>query len=134
MKCTAYNWPFKWFGFWNEYGDNYLSCPSITDFIDEQVNNRYEKEQLIAYLKNGIVLVASSRAAFPSPIDREIGFGSVSIRTDGKWLWLDTICNLIEQHSVIVPEAFYADVVSNQFIIPEVSDQQMEQLNWPEFK
>jgi hypothetical protein len=51
--------------------------------------------------------------------------------TDGKWIWLDDIVDYIEQHGLAIPDVWYKEIGKNNFNIPEVSDDQLEMLEWP---
>lgn len=131
MNYDIKNWPFRWFGFWKEYGIEYLNYPPIASFIDEGINKSYRKTELLEYLRNGAVLTTTSQFPFPSPINGKRSHGTLSIRTDGRWLWLDSICELIEYHHLAIPEAFYKQIVDNDFSIPEIIEAQFEELEWP---
>lgn len=125
------NWPFKWFGVWKEYGTNYQSYPSIKTFVNEEINNSYDKDLLCGYLKNGIVLTSTSRKNFPSPFNREVVMGSISFRTDGTWIWLDNIVDFIQSNNLIIPQNWLAFIRQNNFTIPEIPDKQLKNLEWP---
>lgn len=131
MELNNYNWPLKEYGFWKEYGRGYAHYPSIFNFIDVNINQSYEKDKLLAYLRNGRVIAVTSLNTFPSPINGEIKFGSAVIRTDGKWIWFDPVCDLIEHHNVILPVDFYNDIITNNFILPDISDELIEKLYPP---
>ncbi|WP_313611878.1 hypothetical protein [Chryseobacterium arthrosphaerae] len=85
MKKDMYNWPHRWFGFWKEYGEEYVNFPSIKSFINEAINQNYEKEKLLNYLKNVDVVAVTSKSSFPDPFTFTLGKGEISIKTDGKW-------------------------------------------------
>lgn len=132
MNYNIENWPFRWFGFWREYGIDYVNYPSIVDFIDFDLNQKCDINRMILYLRSGRVLASTSMSSFPSPISGEFGRGTGSIRTDGKWLWFDAVCDLIENNGVVIPMMFYLDIVKNDFIIPEISDGDIDKLEWPQ--
>ncbi|MCS3533036.1 hypothetical protein [Chryseobacterium sp. JUb7] len=111
------NWPYKWFGFWKEYGEDYNNFPTITSFINNEINSNYQKVALLNYLKNGHIVASTSRSAFQNPFTSIIESGEISIRTDGKWIWLDNICEFIEHNDLVLPSNFYEDIKKNNFII-----------------
>lgn len=125
------NWPYKWFGFWKEYGEDYNNFPSIISFISNEINNNYPKFQLLDYLKNGHVITSTSRSAFQNPFTSQIESGAISIRTDGKWIWLDNICDFIEHNNLVIPFSFYENIKKNNFIIPKENSFNLEDLEWP---
>lgn len=127
------NWPFKWFGYWKEYGFNYYNYPSIQNFIKPQINKTYDKDKLLYYLDSGIEIASTSKSSFPSPIDGNIEIGSLSLRTDGEWLWLENISDLIKSFDVVIPIAFYENIQKNRFRIPRVTEKQKKKLEYPLF-
>jgi hypothetical protein len=129
MIYNSKNWPFKWFGFWKEYGLEYCNYPSIVDFKDEDINKSYRKDKLLKYISEGTVVVSTSQLGFPSPITGELKNGTVSFRTDGQWLWLDNIYHLIESSDLIIPEVWYSEIESKDFLLPKMI--QTENLEWP---
>jgi hypothetical protein len=124
MKFNRTNWPYKWFGFWKEYGEGLENQPSAKDFVDETVNKSYEKEKLIEYLGGCEAGIATSLIAFPSPFDGEIitstpwGGGTLAVRTDGNWVWYDNIGYFIEHNNLVLPDDFYKEIVKRNFLIP----------------
>ncbi|WP_185290626.1 hypothetical protein [Chryseobacterium lactis] len=131
MKEKSNKWPYKWFGFWKEYGEEYIKYPSIKYFINEEINKTYEKEKLLNYLNKGLVITVTSKSSFPDPFTSVLGKGEISIKTDGKWLWLENIYDFIEFNNLIIPSAFYKDIQDNNFILPEIEIVNFEALEWP---
>ncbi|WP_212006473.1 hypothetical protein [Chitinophaga sp. HK235] len=127
MNYTLHNWPYQWLGPWKEYGEGYEKYPSIKDFVDHEINAGYDK-RLIEYLNNGVIVCVTSGISFPSPFDGEIKRGTVAYRTDGKWLWLDNIADFVVENGLAIPEQWYYEIRERNFIIPDVSDEQIEQL------
>lgn len=135
MMFNAENWPYKWFGVWKEYGKHYENYPSVHGFIDEAKNSKYDKEQLLRYLRDGHIIAATSRINFPNPVTGEVIGGSLCNRTDGKWLWFDDLADYVENNHAVIPDQWYLDIQNNNFIVPEVDAQQVEAtLEWPSFK
>ncbi len=134
MSYNSKNWNHTWFGFWNEYGEGYENCPSVFDFIDKTINETYDKTLLCNYLNNGIVLVSTSLHCFPSPVDGKITYGSVSYRTDGKWVWFDNIVSFIENDNLTIPEVWYQEIEAKKFIFPDVSSDQLDNIGFPDFE
>lgn len=131
MKYNYNNWPFKWYGLWKEYGTGYENYPSIKEFIDQQKNRTYNKERLIEYLNTGVVVATTSKRNFISPFKSDNESGSISFRTDGKWLWLDNISEFISHNELTIPENWYNEILDRDFIIPEVAESQLQGLEWP---
>lgn len=131
MNYNMNNWPFQWFGFWKEYGIGYENCPSIHDFIDVEVNKRYDKQALINCLKHSHVLVTTSAVSFPSPISGKVGNEEASIQTDGEWLWFDAIILSIEFDGLVIPTRWYKEMEVRGFNSGNVTEDMIAQLNWP---
>lgn len=131
MNYSYRNWPFRWFGIWKEYGIKYTNYPAIQMFVDPSINCIYEKQMLIEYLNRGIIVATTSRINFPSPFDGKISPGSISFRTDGNYMWLDNISELINYNNLIIPEKWHNEMKMKHFIMPEVSESQLENVEWP---
>ena len=129
---NADQWPYRWFGVWAEYGTVYAKCPSAISFVVPATNAKYEKAKLRAYLTSAPVVASTSRRNFPNPFTGERAAGSVSFRTDGKWLWLDDLADYVDHHAVTLPDAWLAEIEERNYIPPEsVADEVVAQLEWP---
>lgn len=131
MKYDFSNWPFKWYGLWKEYGEPYKNYPSIKAFINPKIKSKYNWEKLNKYLNDGVTVATTSHLSFPSPFDGSLRYGSVSFKTDGQWLWLDNIVEFIEYKDLIIPEKWYQEIISNNFIINTINQNQIQELEWP---
>lgn len=128
MRCNYKNWPYKWFGFWKEYGLQYQNYPSIKDFVDIDRNSKYNKDVLIQYLQSGAIVAVTSGLSFPSPFTGATPLGSIAMRTDGQWIWLDTISDFIKDHNVVIPESWYIEIEQRNYCVPNISDTQIQLL------
>lgn len=130
---TIENWPYKWFGFWKEYGPNYAKYPSAFVFVDKERNQRYDKVRLKEYLDKGIVVASTSRVNFPSPFTGKPGDGAISFRTDGTWVWFDDLFDYIDEHDLAVPDQWYEHIKKNNFTVPDIKyeDLDLEKLPLP---
>jgi len=131
MDYHKSNWPYKWFGFWKEYGVEYINFPSVISFLDNSINQNYKKEKLLSYLRNGKVVAITSHSSFPNPINGQLRYGTIAMQTDGKWVWLENICDLIENNILIIPDDFLQWIEHNNYIMPNVSDIDISKLEWP---
>lgn len=125
------NWPYKWYCVWREYGKEYENYPSIFDFVDAERNAQYDLLKLTDYLSQGKILISTSRSNFPSPFSGEIESGSISYRTDGKWVWFDNLSGFITNNSLVIPESWFDHIKKNNFTIPHIEESEIEQLEWP---
>lgn len=110
----------NFFGYWKEYGEEFNSFPSIFEYVDNVTNLKYDKSKLINYLNNGVVVAITSAIGFPSPFDGNVKYGSIAIRTDGEWYWLENISEFIEKNNLFIPEKFYVNICKNNFSVPLV--------------
>lgn len=128
------NWPYKWFGIWKEYGDNYKNYPSIYNCVEINSYTNIDKEGLFKYLTESFLIASTSSISFPSPFNGEIIGESVSYRTDGEWIWLDNIAHFIKNNNLLIPEIWYETIKNNNFFIDKalsLSDEYIDKLDWP---
>lgn len=118
MKYNIDNWPFYWFGIWKEYGEGYEHYPSIQDFVDANTNHKYDKNNIISYLKSGKIIMCTSLFQRSNPITGEKKTKTVCYRTDGKRVWLDDIIDLIENDNLCLPHSWLQEMIENNFSPP----------------
>lgn len=124
-------WNFKWFGFWKEYGEGYHFCPSIRTFIDRDKASLSDFDKISNYLKNSTVVMSTGGLSFRDPITGKELEGSVSIMTDGEWLWLDKLADQIELYNVVLPLEFL-EYIEKRSYIPNASwGGDPDKLPWP---
>lgn len=126
-----HNWPYAWYGYWQEYGPDYAEYPSAKAFVDPNRVAHYNLDRLLAYLRSGHPLSATSRANFPSPFTGHRSMGSLCYVTDGTRCWLDDLADYMEQHHLAIPDAWYAAIEANSFQMPVLTEEQLEQLSLP---
>ena len=124
-------WTHRWFGVWQETGDAYRNCPSITEFIDPGAATQYDIDAVASYLENAQVVATTSRLGFPCAVTGKQFGGSVSYRTDGVWLWLDDLAYYVREHNIRIPDKMLETMQRNNFVPPPVSDVDVEKLEWP---
>jgi hypothetical protein len=126
------SWPHKWFGFWYEQGEHYKNCPSVHLFVDHSVNKTYRRKELASYLATAPVVASTSRWNFPNPLSGERSGGSLSTRTDGEWIWLDDLADLVEKNDVCIPSNWLLKIHQRLYTPPAaVSDAQLLGLDVP---
>lgn len=109
------NWSHKWFGLWKENGQEYTKCPSILDWVKPEIVRNYNLVQVSSYLLNSQELSSTSGEVFPDPFTNELVKGTISFRTDGEWLWLDSLPYYIEKYDVALPKKFLESIQRNNF-------------------
>lgn len=125
------HWPYAWYGYWQEYGPDYAEYPSAKAFVDPGRTARYDLPRLLAYLRSGHPVMATSRANFPSPFTGHRAMGSLCYVTDGTRYWLDDVADYVEGHQLAIPDAWYAEIEASGFQMPALSEEQLEQVPLP---
>lgn len=74
------------------------------------------------------MVATTSNRNFPSPFNSEIESGTISFRTDGKWVWLDNISKFIDHNDLAIPENWYKEILNSNFIIPIIEESQFQKL------
>ena len=131
MSENINKWPHKWFGIWNEYGDDYKKLVSIKEFVYPEVVKGYNLQGVKNYLTNSLLLSSTSRMAFPCPFTGKLYEGSISFRTDGEWLWLDDLPFYIENYNVALPTSFLQKMDKNNYMPVKLWGGNPEELDWP---
>jgi hypothetical protein len=125
------NWNHKWFGVWMETAPVYGKCPSINDFIEKTSIDYQDKEQIAVYLETAQVVATTSRLRFPCVLTGKKFSGSLSYRTDGKWLWPDDLAYYVREHHVRLPDKMVETIRHNEFKPPSVTEDMVRNLEWP---
>lgn len=126
------SWPHRWFGVWSEYGDAYKLCPSIRQFVLPGISAGYPRDDIERYLRSAPVVASTSRSNFPNPFTQQRLGGSISFRTDGKWVWLDDLADYVASHDVALPPEWVEEMRDRNFVPPEhVDEEAMAGLEWP---
>lgn len=124
-------WPHRWYGVWLEHGPIYKECPSIRDFVSQDIISHSDKSRLLNYLRNGHVVASTSRSQFPCPFTGVRNTGSISYRTDGTWLWLDDLPEYVEHFNVDIPAALIRFIRENNYTVPYIDPHSLRSLEWP---
>jgi hypothetical protein len=125
------NWNHEWFGVWMESGAAHEKCPSIRDFIDKQSPDYHDKDQLAKYLETAQVVATTSRLRFPCVLTGKKFVGSLSYRTNGKWLWPDDLAYYVREHHVRLPTKMVEAIRQSAYKTPVVSDETISNLERP---
>ena len=120
------HWPHAWYGFWHEYGPDFAHYPSALACVDPARTARYDLPRLLAYLRSGHPLLATSRASFPSPFTGHRAGGSLCYVTDGRWYWPDDLADYVAEHQVALPDAWYAEIEAHGFRMPALTEEDQE--------
>lgn len=124
------SWSNRWFGLWREQGFGFENCPSINEFIEPGLVEGYRLNELFCYLDNSETVATTSGDSFCDPFSGEIIKESISYKTDGKWLWLDSLPYYIEKYKVAIPLSFLKNIDNNGYL-PTKWSGDLQSLDWP---
>jgi hypothetical protein len=121
-------WQHRWFGLWRETGGHYSSCPSVYEFVNQEINSRYDIEKLCKYIESSHALESTSRISFPCVICGQQFDGSLVVRTDGVWWWHDDLVHYIRFHDLAIPTEMLKNIETNNYLPPPVNDEDVAKL------
>lgn len=123
-------WSHRWYGRWKEDpGPREDELPGIREVMGFAWEER-ESKRVIEYLRSGVI-AAASPGVVKSVLDETKVIGTPSWRTDGVWLWPDTLAYYVEALGVRLPPAFIRRIRDNGYTVPAVGDDEMKALDWP---
>ncbi|MBD5134853.1 MAG: hypothetical protein HDT39_02660 [Lachnospiraceae bacterium] len=97
------------------HGDE--SNPSIFDYIQPKANKN--EEEIINYLKNGIVIVACG-GVVSDIINPDNGLaGCPELKTDGIWVWSGDLAYYVKRYHLKLDEEFIETMRCNNWHIKE---------------
>lgn len=123
MKIDMSDWTHKWFGWWAEDANRIADAPSLHRVRDAAWDEK-ERKSVIRYLRSGPVVVASPGIEF-SVVDPNVKVGTQSIRTDGEWVWADSLAYYLETFRVGLPPHFLMHIRSLHYEVPSVDVEQV---------
>ena len=130
MKYSTSNWPHRWFGFWADF-DKVNKLPHSRDFKDREWAPRKLKE-ILNYLTSAPVAIASTAERSPCGFCGKGYFDPGCFRSDGLWLWPDSLAHEVTEHQIRLPDAFLAHMEEAGFTPPDTLDSnQIDNLPWP---
>ncbi|GAA3984697.1 hypothetical protein GCM10022407_32120 [Hymenobacter antarcticus] len=90
--------------------------------MDPARTAHYDLNHLLAYLRSGYPLLATSRANFPSPFTGHRSMGSLCYVTDGTRCWLDDLADHVQEHQLAIPDVWYAAIEAQRFQMPALTE------------
>jgi hypothetical protein len=127
-------WNEKWFGFWKTDEDSLdedsldedsldgmllIKYPDIKKYIDQ---GRETDVRFLEYLKNGIVLAVTTKSNCLAEVNCTSYFDgglTITIKTDGNFIWSSDLVHYIVNHGVCIPEFWKYEILSRDFKYPE---------------
>ncbi|MFE0685903.1 hypothetical protein ACFW17_34580 [Streptomyces sp. NPDC058961] len=107
-----------------EYGSP--DGPSIRAAV-RTAASAYEGD-LVRYLRAGTTLVATP-SAVPDVLSESAAFiGGLHLFTDGQWLWYSDLAHYVGLYHVALDPAFVEHARSNNWTVPQVSIERVEEM------
>lgn len=114
-------------GFWREHcGDIF---PSIFDAEIKKLEI-CEIEEIENYLVKCPICVASPGIVYSAFNEDKIA-GTSSIKTDGSWVWPDTLPYYVREHGIALPLEFLEHIRHRHYIPLEEDEVNVEELIFP---
>lgn len=114
-------WPHQWFGLWRDrrdYGAEPQDIPLLEDIADPTWNPP-DRGELVRYLAQCPVSIASPLPRSVCPLCGERLDGPSSQRSDGTWVWPSSLPHYVERHHVRLPDRMVEYIRSNAHLPPE---------------
>jgi hypothetical protein len=115
-------------GFWRSE-ENRLAWPHPREVRGNW--SQVEREQIAMYLEQGILINEQMGVGIPrfkEDLEKNLGCGD---RTDGVWVWPQSLPHYVRNHGVFLPDSFVEHVRMNSFSIPEtISSETMQTYNY----
>ena len=112
--------------FKEEYGDSF---PSIRG-VDTVPPERAVVRSVFSYLNDAPVCIASP-GIVKSLFDPNRVAGSLSLKTDGRWVWSDTYAFYLSEGHVSIPEPFLQHMIKLKFVLPSKESMDLVSLTFP---
>lgn len=97
----------KKIGFWKEEG--YPNTPSIYDYIDKTLDKERKMSWFLFFYLQNSPRIVTTFDLHESIIDGEPIRGEV-IRTDGTWVWSDSILHYYRNNGLTLPDEFVKSI------------------------
>jgi hypothetical protein len=125
----AREWKYKWFGFWGAEQKYEGKQYPIADYIDSTCPPEIIK-QIVFYLGNAPVILVAQQPEQQCSLCNASIYPS-TYRSDGIWLWPDTLSHDVEIHDFCIPNAMVDHILSLDGVPPEESGVSVNSLPWP---
>lgn len=119
----------KWFGFWQVDAENDAHLPLLETWIAPAWQPE-DREELLSYIENAPLVVASSNLKSPCLICGALQ-NSSDFRSDGDWLWPADLAHYISQHRVRIPDSMIQHIRQKAHMPPSDVNAGIDNLPWP---
>ncbi len=97
------NWPHNWFGLWKNSEADPTQVPLFEEIVDAGWNPP-DLADILAYLRNCPVAIASRPLSEPCPMCEETLGDLTAQRSDGVWVWPASLEHYVSRHNVRLPD------------------------------
>jgi hypothetical protein len=125
----AKEWKYKWFGFWGMEEKYEGKHYEISEYLDPSCPPEI-LGKIVFYLSNAPMVLTAQQSAQKCSLCGEFIYPS-AYRSDGIWLWPDTLSHDVAKHNFCVPNAMVEHIMSLNGIPPKESGVPVESLPWP---
>lgn len=80
-----------------------------------------DSQKTIEYLRSGYVLAISASYAFDVLSEEKVIIDSISILTDGEWVWSNDYIYYLEKYNLSLPKDFINYIRKIDWILPKLS-------------
>ena len=90
-----------------------------------------DKEKIVSYLRSGHCVAAVPGIERDCMANNAVIADPPHVRTDGRWLWVQTLAYWVEQYDVELPSEFVVHICQNKFLPPSTSGIKITEANAP---
>jgi hypothetical protein len=122
-------WDKNWFGLFRDAKGEFHQLPLMTDFMDSNWASEIRSKAVKYLMEAPCVLAAASP---PTKCELCWEKRQQAWRSDGVWLWPDSLGHMVQSHRVRVPARFEKHMESKLFVPPkELINCDVRSLPWP---
>jgi len=117
------------FGLWKEHcGEEF---PSLRE-VPHDILSPSDAMKVADYLDGCPVWIASPGLVMSCVNSDEVA-GTLSLRTNGKWAWQDTMAHYVRRLRISPPTQFLYDIKNGHAAIPLESELEIHAMHFPDF-
>jgi hypothetical protein len=125
----AKEWKYKWFGFWGSEEKHLGKVYLAKDYIDTSCSEE-NRRKISNYLQYSPIILAGQQSKQKCGLCDELA-ETPYYRSDGIWLWADSLGHYVECHNFCIPNAMAEHILSLNGTPPQDVNIEIEDLPWP---
>lgn len=115
-------------GYFKELPHGKIDGPSLKESTSN-ISSK-DEEKIVKYLTNGVAFV-SSPGIVRDVFDEEKIIGSLSILTDGEWMWPSDLAYYVLNYHVKLPEDFIVHMQYKDWVSPQENEIDFTSIEMP---